>query len=200
MFTGIIHTTGSVLENTPTDTGARLVIKPASAPGSPTRGDSIAVNGVCLTLNQNPSNLALTFDVITETLEKTTLGSLRGGDRVNLEPALRAGQALDGHLVQGHVDTTTSVLSVNPSSEDHRITLRIPDACDDWLVPKGSITIDGVSLTIASISDDTFQVALIPTTLELTTLADLSPGDHANIECDILVKTIAHMFHKYNAR
>ncbi|MFG0256908.1 MAG: riboflavin synthase [Phycisphaerales bacterium JB043] len=200
MFTGIIHTRGTLLESCSTESGRRLVIRPSGGSLAPRRGDSICVNGVCLTLVETPSDGLLAFDVVVETLEKTTLGGLKPGDEVNLEPSLSAGQALDGHVVQGHVDATSRVLELSPGADDYRIRIAIPSECQDWIVPKGSVTIDGVSLTVATLSDEFFEVALIPTTLELTTLSQRRVGDGVNIECDILAKTIAHLFHKYRQR
>jgi riboflavin synthase len=200
MFTGIIQTKGILRQISNQDSGVRLHIDPAGWHHTPATGDSIAVAGVCLTLATEPDEShLLIFDVVGETLQKTTLGSLQTESRVNLEPALRAGAGIDGHVVQGHVDATASVLTINNTQDDYRIRFQIPESCADYIIPKGSITIDGVSLTIASVDESSFDIALIPTTLERTTLGQLAPSDSVNIECDILVKTIAHLYKRYNA-
>ena len=154
-------------------------------------GASICVSGVCLTIAA-VDGTALDFDVVTETLDRTTLGKKSAGDRVNLERSLRVGDRLDGHFVQGHVDGTAVVDRVVASAAEHVIRFR-PDECvTPYLVPKGSVTIDGVSLTIADTSGGWFSVALIPTTLDRTTLSGLKAGDRVNIESDIIARTVVH--------
>jgi riboflavin synthase len=152
-------------------------------------GESIAVNGVCLTVAEiTPPTLG--FDVIPETLSKTNLGLLKAGDRVNVERSLRAGDRIDGHFVQGHVDATARLSAQTPGQEEFRLTVQPPLELMKFVVPKGSVALDGVSLTVAAVGKDRFEVALIPTTLNLTTLASREIGWPFNFEADILSKTI----------
>ncbi len=191
MFTGIIRHSGNVTNFRPNAAGARLTIgapKLASAVGE---GDSVAVNGVCLTVASADGPL-IEFDVVAETLRKTTLGGLRKGSHVNLEGSLRIGDSLDGHFVQGHVDGTAEFVRSEIGTGDHMYWFSPQAHLLDCIVPKGSVTIDGVSLTIAEVDESRFSVALIPTTLELTTLAHLEAGSRVNIETDILARTIVH--------
>jgi riboflavin synthase len=154
-------------------------------------GESIAVNGVCLTVAEiTPRGVG--FDVIKETLDKTNLGSLGPGDEVNVERSLRVGDRIDGHFVQGHVDGTGLLADQINSPNEVRLTITAPDHLAKFLAPKGSISIDGVSLTIASVQGNVFDVALIPTTLRLTTLGSREIGWRFNLEADILSKTIVH--------
>ena len=152
-------------------------------------GDSIAVDGVCLTIAaMSPGELA--FDVIPETLAKTTLGRLSAGSRVHVERALRVGDRFDGHVVQGHVDGVARVAAVQASESDWRLTLEPPTELAKYVVPKGSVTLDGVSLTVAAVDGPRFDVALIPTTLKITHLGSRRTGDAVNLECDVMTKTI----------
>ncbi len=152
-------------------------------------GDSISIHGVCLTVAAVAGE-TLDFDVIPETLERSVLGGKRPGDRLNIERSLRVGDRLDGHMVQGHVDGTATVTAVEQSSGEHVVWLRPSDQVRPFMIPKGSVAIDGVSMTIATLRGEEFSVALIPTTIERTTLGDLREGDAVNIESDILVRTI----------
>jgi riboflavin synthase len=187
MFTGIIERSVPILSSEPSPAGRRICIAPEWA--DVRHGESIAVNGVCLTVAAL-SERRIAFDVIPETLNKTTLGDLRQGDRVHVERALRVGDRLDGHIVQGHVDGRAKVVAVNADPADWRITLEPPADLAQYIIPKGSVTLDGVSLTIADVAGLRFQVALIPTTLSITTLAERKAGDFVNIECDAMTKTI----------
>jgi riboflavin synthase len=154
-------------------------------------GDSIAINGVCLTVaDLKPGSIG--FDVIKETLEKTNLGTLRADDDVNVERSLRAGDRIDGHFVQGHVDGTGPLTSQISSESEVRLTITAPPHLAKFLAPKGSISVDGVSLTIAAVRGNVFEVALIPTTLNLTTLGTRRTGWPFNLEADILSKTIVN--------
>jgi riboflavin synthase len=155
-------------------------------------GDSVAVNGVCLTVAEIPSPAAVGFDVIKETLDKTNLGMLRPGDDVNVERAMRVGDRVDGHFVQGHVDGTAPLLKQVANDEEWRLTLRAPESLVKYLAPKGSVTVDGVALTIAALHGAEFEVALIPTTVQLTTLIRKPIGWPFNLEADVLSKTIVH--------
>jgi riboflavin synthase len=154
-----------------------------------TLGESIAVNGTCLTLAAiDESNLH--FDVIAETLDKTNLGALRAGDAVNVERSLRVGDRIDGHFVQGHVDGVGVLSRKAASDAEWRYTIEAPEGLSKYLSPKGSICVDGVSLTIAAVKGRRFNVALIPTTLKLTTLAARDVGYNFNLECDVMAKQI----------
>lgn len=175
MFTGIVEATGRVRSLRKTRRGARLEI---DGPFEVPVGASIAVSGVCLTALGG-----LRFDVIPETLRRTTLGSLRPGDRVNLERAMKSGARLDGHLVQGHVDGTGAVLRAGAVLE-----IGVDGRVAPYLAPKGSITVDGVSLTIVEAAADRFTVALIPHTRKITTLGRVRRGSLVNLEADVLMK------------
>lgn len=181
------------MERTPT--GVRLMVDSLGWTHVPRPGESVATNGCCLTLVDPVEKHGglLSFDAIPETLEKTTLASWRAGDRVNLERALRMGDTLDGHQVQGHVDGTGEVLGVF-TEDGWRVRVGLGRELMKFMIPKGSITIDGVSLTLAKIDVDAgwIEVALIPETLERTILRDREVGDRVNIECDVLVKTIVN--------
>lgn len=162
-------------------------------------GESIAVNGVCLTVAEiNAPTLA--FDVIPETLSKTNLGLLRAGDSVNVERSLRAGDRIDGHFVQGHVDGPAKLLAQTGGEKEWRLVVHPPAELMKFVVPKGSVCLDGVSLTVASIEKDRFEVALIPTTLEMTTLASRPISWPLNFEADVLSKTIVTWLERSHGR
>lgn len=173
MFTGIVERMGRVAR-----AGRRLVIDTGWTDLA--LGESVAVAGVCLTVART-SNAAAEFDLVAETLKKTGLGSLKRGDRVNLERALRHGDRISGHLVQGHVEGTGRVTQTGR-------TLRVETDLAPQMIPKGSITVDGVSLTIVDVEPDAFTVALIPTTRRITTLGTVRKGDRVNLELDLLTK------------
>jgi riboflavin synthase len=195
MFTGIIQKTARVVAVADGPMFRRLLIAVHEADVKD--GESIAINGVCLTVAEiEPSGVG--FDVIKETLDKTNLGTLVPGDEVNLERSLRAGDRIDGHFVQGHVDGEGLLTHVINSESEVRYTIAAPDHLVKYLVPKGSIAIDGVSLTIAAVTGHSFDVALIPTTLRLTNLAGRSPGWRFNLEADVLSKTIVHFLEQRN--
>ena len=185
MFTGLIREVGTVVSCEGGASGVRLTIKaPATAPGAQP-GDSIAIDGVCLTV-VTAEDGTLAFDAVPETLERTSLATLDQGSRVNLEPALRAGEALGGHYVQGHVDGTGSVRSVGAEGDGKRIWFDAPPDLLRYVVEKGSIAVQGTSLTVAAVDDAGFTVALVPHTLAATTLGDLQPADAVNLEADVL--------------
>jgi len=188
VFTGIIRHVGRVRRVAATAAGRRVEIDLGPLAAALRAGGSLAVNGACLTAAEVAAPLAA-FDVVAETLARTTLGRLAAGDRVNLEPALRLQDPLDGHLVQGHVDGTAEVRRVDREGE-WRVAFTTGRELTDQMVPKGSIAIDGVSLTLADLADGTFSVALVPTTLAETTLADLAPGRPVNVETDLLGKYV----------
>ena len=155
-------------------------------------GDSVAIAGVCLTVVDGDRR-TLAFDAVPETLERTTLGRLAAGSAVNLEPALRAGEPLGGHYVQGHVDGTGRVRSVEPEGDGRRVWIDAPPEVLRYCVEKGSVTVDGVSLTIAALDDAGFAVALVPHTLAVTTLGSLAAGDEVNLEADVLAKYVERL-------
>ena len=189
MFTGIVQlvTPIATIEDSHDGTLRRLSITtPWNDVG---HGESIAINGTCLTVAQIAGN-ALFFDVIAETLSKTNLGRLHVRDRINLERSMRVGDRIDGHFVQGHVDGMAIMQEVRQVGSDIRIAADAPAHLAKYLVEKGSICLDGVSLTIAAVNGSNFEVALIPTTLELTTLGRVQAGWPLNLEADIMTKTI----------
>jgi len=191
MFTGIIERTGIIREARSVSGGQKLSIEVGPMASELALGASVAISGVCLTV-YHTSHDSADFDVIKETLSRTTLGTKRVGDKVNLERSLRVGDRLDGHFVQGHVDGLAEVTSIISSSQEWVAWLRPAKSVAPTIISKGSVTIDGVSLTIAAVEQDTFSVALIPTTLALTTLGSLKAGDKVNLETDIIARTIVH--------
>ena len=191
MFTGIVESIGTIAETRSVPGGRRLRIAACPWASECRLGASVAVSGVCLTVTSTSGEF-LEFDVITETLDTSTLGARRTGDRVNLERALQAGDRFDGHFVQGHVDGKATVAQVRSSPKEWVIEFALRDGLRPYIIPKGSVAIDGVSLTVASVRSGSFTVALIPTTLEGTTLATLSVGAEVNIESDMLARTIVH--------
>jgi riboflavin synthase len=188
MFTGIVREVGTV----DSFVGSRLVVAGPETATGVTVGDSVSVAGVCLTVVESAEG-RLSFDVVPETLARTALGRLEPGDSVNLEPALRVGDPLGGHVVQGHVDAVGCVRSIEPEGESRRIWVDAPESVVRYCLEKGSIAVDGVSLTVAALDDDGFEVALIPHTLEVTTLGRLEPGDHVNLETDVLAKVVERL-------
>ena len=190
MFTGIIEELGTVAAMETRPTGARLAIRCATVLDDIKEGASIAVNGVCLTaLDPRPDGFSA--DVAPETLRRTNLGSLRAGSRVNLERPLSPASRLSGHIVQGHVDGTGEFLSLDALGDDNWwLRVRIPAELDPFLVFKGSIAIDGISLTIAALEAGVVSVTIIPHTFRNTTLGGYKPGAKVNIECDILAKHV----------
>ncbi len=191
MFTGLVQAMGTITANEPNGAGRRLWVDAGELPVATIKaGDSIAVAGVCLTVTEPPVGSALGFDVISETLARTTLGNKQIGAGVNLELSLRAGDPLGGHFVQGHVDAVATVLDVKMATADWRITFSLPQDCRGLLVDKGSVALDGVSMTVARVTEHDFAVAVIPTTLRQTTLGRLRPGENVNVETDILARTI----------
>jgi riboflavin synthase len=186
MFTGIIREVGTVDDVERTPDGARLRVRSGLAGGLPD-GDSVAVNGVCLTIASG-GNGTFEADVMNQTLSLTTLGAIEAGSRVNLEPALRAGEPLGGHLVQGHVDGTARVTSTSDDGFARRVRLAVPEDLRRYVAEHGSVAIDGVSLTVAVLVADGFEISLIPETLERTTLGDLGEGSEVNVEVDVVAR------------
>ena len=188
MFTGIIEATGRVMRLERRRQARRLVIAAPAVARRSRRGDSIAVNGVCLSVAGRRQR-TLAFDVIPETLRRTTLGTWRPGDAVHVERAMRARGRLHGHLVLGHVDGTARIAAVGQRGRERWIEITAPPTVARYCLPKGSIAVDGVSLTIGQVRGRRLRLYLIPVTLRRTTLRQKQIGDRVNIETDILVKT-----------
>jgi len=190
MFTGIVEEQGRVRAITPNDGGARLVIEARTVLDDVELGASIAVNGCCLTVTAFDRD-SFAADAVIETLARTNLGDLAAGDPVNLERPLRFADRLGGHLVQGHVDATGTVRDRVPQPDGSEVvTIEAPDAVQRYVVHKGSVTVDGVSLTVARVDDDAFAIALIPHTLAVTTLGARSVGTRVNLEVDLVAKYV----------
>jgi riboflavin synthase len=193
MFTGIIEELGQVRANDRHADGARLQVGCTTVLGDATIGASIAVNGCCLTV-VDIADGTWTADVQPESVERTTLGRLTPGDPVNLERPVRLADRLGGHLVQGHVDAVGTVTARVPEADGStRLTIRVPDLLGRYIVEKGSVTVDGVSLTVTDTTDDEFGVALIPHTLAVTTLGVRQPGDTVNLEADVVAKYVERL-------
>jgi len=190
MFTGIVKRLAPLVSIRPTSSGARLTIDLGDLADAGGRGDSFCISGACLTLAAKHGTLG-EFDVVTETLGLTTLGQLKPGDRVNVEPSLRVGDQLGGHFVLGHIDGVGRIISLTPSGDSATLTLAAGRALTDGMVHKGSVALDGISLTLASVEAERFACAIIPTTLQDTTLSFKRAGDAVNIETDILGKMVA---------
>ena len=188
MFTGIVEHIGTVKQVIPVNTGKKIAVEIGHIIEGVKLGDSIAVNGLCLTVSSIADSV-VTFDIVTESLNRSALGNLRAGSKVNLERALLAGGRLDGHIVQGHVDGIATLSSIKQTGACE-MTFTADSALIDQLAPKGSITVAGVSLTVARFDSKSFTIAVIPTTLRETILKDLKQGQQVNIELDILGKYI----------
>lgn len=192
MFTGIVRELGRVVSLEGDEEQARLVV---AAPGLAPEleiGDSVAVDGCCLTVVAKEKG-TVAFDLSAETLSRSAIGSFGAGQGANLEPAIRVGEPLGGHYVQGHVDAVGRVRSLLPEGEGVRMWLEVPADVLRYCVEKGSLTAQGVSLTIAELTDDAVAVALIPHTLEVTTLGKAKPGDAVNLEADVIAKYVERL-------
>ncbi|MCC6223412.1 MAG: riboflavin synthase [Thermoleophilia bacterium] len=189
MFTGIVRELGTVEALDSASGGARIRLAAPATAATAGVGDSVALNGVCLTVTEVEAG-CLAFDAVPETLARTSLADLAAGDRVNVEPALRAGEQLGGHIVQGHVDGVGRVRELVVEGEGSRLTVEASPQLLRYCVEKGSIAVEGVSLTVAALSADAFEVALVPHTLDATTLGRLRPGDTVNLEADVLAKYV----------
>ncbi|WP_338595621.1 riboflavin synthase [Saccharopolyspora sp. SCSIO 74807] len=189
MFTGIVEELGTVLAVEPAEDVVRLTVRGPVVASDAAHGDSISVNGVCLTVVDAVQGDRFTVDVVQETVRRSALKAVQAGDRVNLERAMALGDRLGGHIVQGHVDGT----AVLRSDEGDLTRFDLPGGLSRYLVEKGSITVDGISLTVVDAEPDGFSVALIPTTRELTTLGVRQPGEEVNIEVDVLAKHLERL-------
>jgi riboflavin synthase len=192
MFTGLVQAKGTVRGRGEVGQELRLQVALAGLPGVIRIGDSIALSGVCCTVLEHKDGAA-TFHLSRETLDRTWLGSARLGDRLNLEAALRLGEPLGGHIVQGHVDGVGSVVAAVEAQAGGTLSARIPAELQKYCVDKGSITLDGVSLTIAGLRGDTVQIAVIPHTAASTTLGEKRVGDPLHVEVDVLAKYVEKM-------
>ena len=192
MFTGIVEERGTVASVEPLTNAERIAIRGSVALESVRPGDSIAVNGVCLTVVEIGPD-SFTADVMEETLKRSSLGSAGIGSEVNLERAARLDSRLGGHLVQGHVDGTGQVLVIEPDPHWTLMRISLPSGLGRYVVEKGSITVDGVSLTVVSVDDEGFSVSLIPTTLSETTLGSRRVGDTVNLEVDAIAKYVERL-------
>lgn len=192
MFTGIVEELGRVTAMEHGADSARLTVAGPLVTEDAVHGASIAVNGVCLTV-VTVEGATFTVDVMRETLDRSSLGSIRPGDPVNLERAMRADGRFGGHVVQGHVDGTASIIERVPGDRWEVVRFTLPSELSRYVVEKGSITVDGVSLTVASVDEETFTVSLIPTTLELTTLGGKVVGDAVNLEVDVIAKYVERL-------
>ena len=192
MFTGIIEEIGDVLAVEPSGDGVRVRVRAPRAVSDAGHGDSISIGGVCLTVVDQDAQ-TFTADVMRQTLEMTTMTDLAAGTRVNVERAMSVGERLGGHIVQGHIDGTGSVLAVTPGDQWSVVRIELPRALAPLVVDKGSIAVDGVSLTVSDVGDDWFEVSLIPETLAVTTLGTKVGGDTVNIETDILARHVARL-------
>ena len=192
MFTGIIEELGTVHSFTPKEGGAKMIVSARLVTSDAKEGDSVAVNGVCLTaVDIKPDSFSA--DLSQETLDRSTLGNLGAGSRVNLERAVTPATRLGGHIVQGHVDARGEFLSATKSGDFWTVRIGYPKEVSAYLVHKGSIAIEGISMTIANLTDDYFEIAVIPKTWELTNLSTLKAGDAVNLEADVIAKYVERM-------
>ena len=192
MFTGIVEELGEVVEVTDLGDAARLVLRGPRVTSDAGHGDSIAVNGVCLTVVE-VGDATFSVDVMKETLDRSSLAGAAPGQPVNLERAVTLGTRLGGHLVQGHVDGTAEVLERVPTPHWELVRIGLPPALARYVVEKGSVTVDGVSLTVAAVTGHDFTVSLIPTTLALTTLGRRAVGERVNLEVDVMAKYVERL-------
>ena len=202
MFTGIVEEIGEVVAVRRTDEVLELTVRGPTVSSDARHGDSIAVSGVCLTVTAVEAAAGSTVDgaggtfrveLVPETLARTSLAGVRAGTRVNLERAVAVGGRLGGHIVQGHVDGTGEILERKPSENWEIVKISLPADLTRYVVEKGSITVDGISLTVVDAGPDYFTVSLIPTTLALTTLGHKGPGDPVNLEVDVIAKYVERM-------
>jgi riboflavin synthase len=192
MFTGIVRERGTVVAADATEAGRRLIVEAPATASETVVGDSVSVDGVCLTATDVLDG-RVTFDAVPETLSRTTLARIGVGDEINVEPALRAGEPLGGHYVQGHVDGVARVRALDREGESMRVMIETSPELLRYCVEKGSVAVQGVSLTIAELHEDAFAVALVPHTLEVTTFGTIAIGDELNVEVDVLAKYVERL-------
>jgi riboflavin synthase len=192
VFTGIVRELGRVESVEGGEQGVRLRLRAPETARATHVGDSVALNGVCLTATEVDGSV-LSFDAVPETISRSALGRLEAGAPVNVEPALRAGEPLGGHIVQGHVDGVGAVRSAEPEGEGVRLAIDVPPDLLRYCVEKGSLTVDGVSLTVAALDANGVEIALVPHTLAVTTLGTAGRGDSVNLEVDVLAKYVERL-------
>jgi len=192
MFTGIVEEKGHIVRMIRADQGMRIEVDGPLVSGDLETGDSIAVNGVCLTVVAATST-GFSADIVKETLDRTNLGGLQSGSAVDLERPMSATGRFDGHIVQGHVDGVGRVDRVSPEGAGRRMSIKAPERLNRFMVEKGSVTVDGVSLTIAGLIEGGFETALIPHTLAVTVLGERLPGDLVNLEVDVIAKYVERL-------
>lgn len=194
MFTGLVESTARVVSLTPREGGARLTLHIGAITPEVREGDSIAVNGCCLTATDiDPAAQTVSFDLLEQTLRVTNLGDLKTGDEANIERALRAGDRLGGHFVQGHVDTTSAILHWGLDGTDYRLTIALPPEARGLIIPKGSICLDGISLTAAEVTSEHVTCWIIPHTRAVTNLHTRQAGQRMNVEFDMLGKYVRQL-------
>ena len=196
MFTGIVERLAEVIRIESTASGKRLTVKSGFG-SAPDVGASVSVNGVCLTIVQT-TNGDITFDAVDETLQRSNLGSLATGDRVNLERPMAAAGRFDGHVVQGHVDGCGVLLSIHNEGGSQRVRVELAPELSRYVVEKGSITVDGVSLTVTAVGDGWFEFVLIPHTISETTFAKRSVGEKVNLEVDVIAKYVERLMEAHS--
>jgi riboflavin synthase alpha subunit len=195
VFTGIVRERGRLVSRNGGPEGAELVVEAPQTAAGTNPGDSVSIDGCCLTAT-DVSDGRIAFHAVAETLRRSTLAALDSGAHVNVEPALRAGEPLGGHYVQGHVDGVGRVTRAEPEGDGVRMRIEAPAELLRYCAPKGSIAVNGVSLTIAALHPDAFEIALVPHTLAATTLGDLGPGAPVNLEVDVLAKYVERLLRK----
>jgi len=195
MFTGIVERTARVAALDPVQTGARLQLELPEIASELELGESVAVNGCCLTVAELAEGGVVHFDLLAETLKLTNLGDLTSGSLVNIERALRVQDRLSGHFVQGHVDGRAEILELEPIGQDHRFTIALPAEQSRYVIHKGSITVDGMSLTIADLYPDRFTIWITPHTFQVTNLQHRQAGQSVNLEFDMLAKYLERLTH-----
>ena len=194
MFTGLVETTGKILSLEPRGESARLIVEAASIAPQLELGESVAVNGCCLTVTHiDTAAGTFAFDLLMQTLRVTSLGDLQTDSLVNLERAMRLGDRFGGHFVQGHVDDTVRILDFSPHGQDHRLEVEFPEKHRGLVIPKGSICLDGISLTAAEVGGSSITCWIIPHTLQVTHLHTKKPGDRMNVEFDMLGKHVREL-------
>lgn len=194
MFTGLVETTGKILSLEPRGESARLIVEAASIAPQLELGESVAVNGCCLTVTHIDTTAGtFAFDLLMQTLRVTSLGDLQTDSLVNLERAMRLGDRFGGHFVQGHVDDTVRILDFSPHGQDHRLEVEFPEKHRGLVIPKGSICLDGISLTAAEVGGSSITCWIIPHTLQVTHLHTKKPGDRMNVEFDMLGKHVREL-------
>ncbi len=194
MFTGLVETTGKILSLEPRGDSARLIVEAISIAPQLELGESVAVNGCCLTVTHiDTAAGTFAFDLLMQTLRVTSLGDLQTNSLVNLERAMRLGDRFGGHFVQGHVDDTVRILDFSPHGQDHRLEVEFPEKHRGLVIPKGSICLDGISLTAAEVGSTSITCWIIPHTLQVTHLHTKKPGDRMNVEFDMLGRHVREL-------